>query len=74
MTVDNDDEIFQRKLRRKFTLYTCICKGGIYTIISKSKGAGTIRGQDLVIYKCLTSGQTYHRTQEDFDTRMEVLE
>lgn len=74
MAVDNDDEFFQEKLRRKFTLHTCIDKGGIYTIIGKSKGAGTSRGQDLVIYKCLTSGQTYHRTQENFDTRMEVLE
>ena len=51
-------------------LYTCIGKGGTYRLIGTSKGAGVYKGQTLIVYQDIHTGQLYHRTAVDFAERM----
>ena len=51
-------------------VYTSKSKGGQYELLGVSKGAGKLRGERLVVYRCMTSGQVYHRISEDFHERM----
>lgn len=45
-------------------------KGGDYTLIGLSAGAGISRAEQRVIYQS-TGGQLYHRTTYDFVAQME---
>lgn len=54
-------------------LYTCIDKGGRYELLGSSSGAGGCRREGRVVYRCLDTGQLYHRTDEDFAGRMAPL-
>lgn len=54
-------------------LFTCIGKGGRYELLGHSSGAGCCRGEGRVIYRCLDTGQLYHRTDDDFAARMTPL-
>ena len=55
-------------------LFTCIDKGGRYELLGSSTGAGSCRREGRVVYRCLDTGQLYHRTDEDFAARMTPLE
>lgn len=55
-------------------LYTCIGKGGAYEHIGVTIGAGTSRGQEVVVYCDTDTGQLFHRTPEDFEARMQRLD
>ncbi|QDH49108.1 hypothetical protein PHYNN_169 [Pantoea phage Phynn] len=54
-------------------IFTCIGKGGQYKIIGLSKGAGTSRFSNYIVYQDSTSGEIYHRTLADFFSRMEIV-
>lgn len=54
-------------------LFTCIDKGGRYELLGESSGAGGCRREGRVIYRCLDTGQLYHRTDDDFAARMAPL-
>lgn len=54
-------------------LYTCEGKGGEYKVLDLSTGAGTSRGQEIVVYVCTDSARVFHRTVEDFKARMVAL-
>lgn len=43
----------------------------LYRTVNTSTGAGTKSGEMLLIYEDMTTGEFYHRTLEDFNTRME---
>lgn len=69
-----DQGVFERKLRRLVDCYECIGKGGFYRILYHSIGAGTSRGQDIVVYQCILTQEVYHRTLEDFNERMRKID
>lgn len=50
--------------------FTVIGKGGRYELLGESSGAGCCRGEGRVIYRCLDTGQLYHRKDDDFAARM----
>lgn len=52
------------------TFYTHIEKGGRYKLIGTSRGAGGMRGTELVVYQCASTGRVYHRTNSDFRMMM----
>lgn len=54
-------------------LFTCIGKGGRYELLGHSSGAGGCRREGRVIYRCLDTGQLYHRTDDDFAAQMAPL-
>ena len=54
-------------------LFTVIGKGGRYELLGESSGAGGCRREVRVIYRCLDTGQLYHRTDDDFAARMTPL-
>lgn len=39
-------------------------------MLGVSNGAGELRGERLIVYRCMISGQIYHRIREDFHERM----
>lgn len=51
-------------------IYECVGKGGRYSKVGVSFGAGTSKRNSLVIYQDLDTGILYHRTSEDFLARM----
>lgn len=53
--------------------FTVIGKGGRYELLGHSSGAGCCRGEGRVIYRCLDTGQLYHRKDDDFAARMAPL-
>ena len=55
-------------------IYECIGKGGRYRILAKTIGAGKSRGEHLIVYQCLEDGECYHRTIDDFEDRMRLIE
>ncbi len=56
-------------------IYEVEGKGGQYELLGLSKGAGTSRGTiPIVVYRCLETGQLYHRTQGDFSERLVALQ
>lgn len=54
--------------------YTCIGKGGEYAVVGTSQGAGVRKGEALIVYRDVTTGQMYHREPENFFKRMRVIE
>jgi len=55
-------------------IYTCKNKGGYYKVVGTSKGAGPLRDQVLIVYQDLKDEQMYHRTEDDFNDRMEEID
>lgn len=51
-------------------IYTHQSKGGNYLLIGKSRGAGMMRGVDLVIYQNIDTGKIYHRKPKEFELTM----
>ena len=57
----------------KLTIYAHKEKGGSYEVLSaSSRGAGTMRGVDLVIYRDTVTGKVYHRKPSDFEQKMMI--
>lgn len=54
-------------------VYTCIGKGGKYSIVCNCKGAGTVKAQEFVVYQDLVSKEIYVRELSDFRARMEIV-
>lgn len=57
----------------KGVFYTCIGKGGMYTIVGYAKGAGTSRDHgDIVMYRDIVNHDLpiFYRSYEDFNMRM----
>jgi hypothetical protein len=54
-------------------IYECIGKGGRYRVLSMTVGAGTCKGQHLIVYQCIDDGECYHRTLDDFKERMSIV-
>lgn len=54
-------------------LYTCIGKGGEYSRIGTSLGAGECRGESIEVYRDTATGQLYHRESVGFFARMQPL-
>lgn len=54
--------------------YTCIGKGGRYEVVAVSIGAGKSRGETIVVYEDIESGDCFHRSMDDFRERMEITE
>jgi len=50
--------------------YTSKSKGGLYTLLGMSNGAGELRGERLIVYQCNKTGKIYHREVDDFIDRM----
>lgn len=53
---------------------TCKGKGGRYELIGVATGAGTSRGQEIVLYRDMATNDFYFRTEEDFEERMEPVD
>lgn len=51
-------------------LYICKGKGGLYELLGVAQGAGTSRGDYLVVYRDTANGRLYFRTDSDFTERM----
>lgn len=51
-------------------LYTHGTKGGDYRLIGNSRGAGMMRGVDLVVYQNIDTGKIYHRKPNNFELAM----
>ena len=62
------------RLQSRGPRFTVIGKGGRYELLGHSSGAGCCRGEGRVIYRCLDTGQLYHRKDDDFAARMTPLE
>lgn len=55
-------------------LYSCVGKGGLYSVLSFPKPAGVSKAFDpVVIYEDIRNGEQYWRFQSDFLDRMEVV-
>lgn len=55
-------------------IYSCVGKGGLYSVLSFPKGAGVSKVFDpIVIYEDMRTGAQYWRFQGDFLDRMEVV-
>ena len=50
--------------------YTCIDKGGLYERLGNATGAGTRRGDRVVVYRSVSAGEMYFRDPADFQERM----
>lgn len=48
-------------------------KGGSYTIVGLSMGAGISRAEQRVVYRGSVTGALYHRTTYDFVAQMERI-
>jgi hypothetical protein len=51
-------------------LYTCIGKGGEYELVGVARGAGTMRGNLVHVYRDTGTGCLFYRTPMDFSQRM----
>lgn len=60
-------------MKKKPRHYTCIDKGGRYKCYGETTGAGTSKGESVVIYQDVDSKKLYHRTRDDFDKRMKLM-
>jgi regulator of replication initiation timing len=55
-------------------LWSHITKGGHYALIGESSGAGTKRGEHLLVYRDTRNGALYHRTHFDFRSSMVAVD
>lgn len=50
--------------------YTSVSKGGEFEIVGTSSGAGQRKGDVVIVYRNVETGQVLHREPEDFAMRM----
>lgn len=50
--------------------YTSVSKGGEFEIVGTSSGAGQRKGDVVIVYRNVETGQILHREPEDFAMRM----
>lgn len=48
----------------------CDGKGGQYELVGLAKGAGPLKGQEVVVYRDVATGALYFRGTQDFQERM----
>lgn len=53
--------------------YKCKSNGATYEAVAISKGAGKLRGTELIVYKCPITDNLYHREVADFVAKMEPI-
>lgn len=53
--------------------YTSVSKGGEFEIVGTSSGAGQRKGDVVIVYRNVETGQVLHREPEDFAMRMKVI-
>ena len=53
--------------------YTSVSKGGEFDIVGTSSGAGQRKGDVVIVYRNVETGQILHREPEDFAMRMKVI-
>lgn len=59
---------------RTGVLYSCIGKGGLYSVLDFPKSAGASKVfEDIVIYEDIRTQVKYWRFKSDFEDRMEVV-
>lgn len=54
--------------------YTSVSKGGEFEIVGTSSGAGQRKGDVVIVYRNVETGQFLHREPEDFAMRMKLAE
>lgn len=54
--------------------YTSVSKGGEFEIVGTSSGAGQRKGDVVIVYRNVETGQILHREPEDFAMRMKPAE
>lgn len=54
--------------------YTSVSKGGEFEVIGTSSGAGQRKGDVVIVYRNVDTGQIQHREPEDFAMRMKPAE
>lgn len=50
--------------------YTSVSKGGEFEMVGTSSGAGQRKGDVVIVYRNIETGQILHREPEDFAMRM----
>nr|DAM52195.1 MAG TPA: hypothetical protein [Caudoviricetes sp.] len=50
--------------------YTSVSKGGEFELVGTSSGAGQRKGDVVIVYRNVETGQVLHREPEDFAMRM----
>lgn len=53
--------------------YTSVSKGGEFEIVGTSSGAGQRKGDVVIVYRNVETGQVLHREPEDFAMRMKPI-
>lgn len=53
--------------------YTSVSKGGEFEIVGTSSGAGQRKGDVVIVYRNVETGQILHREPEDFAMRMKPI-
>lgn len=53
--------------------YTSVSKGGEFEIVGTSSGAGQRKGDVVIVYRNVETGQIQHREPEDFAMRMKAI-
>lgn len=53
--------------------YTSVSKGGEFEIVGTSSGAGQRKGDVVIVYRNVETGQIHHREPEDFAMRMKPI-
>lgn len=60
-------------MTQKAKRYTSVSKGGEFEIVGTSSGAGQRKGDVVIVYRNVETGQILHREPEDFAMRMKPL-
>lgn len=60
-------------MTQKAKRYTSVSKGGEFEIVGTSSGAGQRKGDVVIVYRNVETGQVLHREPEDFAMRMKVI-
>lgn len=55
-------------------IYTHPTKGGYYRQLGAARGAGSRKGDGVIVYQCIKTGAMYFREPEDFAFRLKVKE
>lgn len=53
--------------------YTSVSKGGEFEIVGTSSGAGQRKGDVVIVFRNVETGQILHREPEDFAMRMKPI-
>lgn len=53
--------------------YTSVSKGGEFEVVGTSSGAGQRKGDVVIVYRNVETGQVLHREPEDFAMRMKPI-